>query len=172
MIKNRLGKNFFENDAENVAKGLLGNFLCVNDGKSVKKIKILETEAYFDEKDSASHARFGKTKRSSRMWGKAGDVYIYLNYGLHFMLNFVTGKEGEAQAVLIRAVEGFDGPGKLTKFLKIDYGFKDENAVDSKKIWVERNENLNKFEFFSLPRKGIDFANKLDKEKKLRFLIK
>ena len=86
------------------------------------------------------------------------------------MLNIVSGEKGIPQAVLIRGVEGFDGPGKLTKGLMIDKSFNGENLIKSKKIWIEDNEN--KIEYIETKRIGIDYATEEYKNKLWRFVKK
>ncbi|MBI2048234.1 MAG: DNA-3-methyladenine glycosylase, partial [Parcubacteria group bacterium] len=88
---------------------------------------ITETESYDGSQDRASHAHKGKTPRTEIMFGPAGHFYIYLCYGMYYMLNVVVGPKEYPAAVLIRSaklwtsdVQSLDGPGKLTKFLKID----------------------------------------------------
>lgn len=70
-----------------------------------QRAMITEVEAYKGEEDQACHARFGKTERTKVMYEEAGRVYMYLIYGMHWMLNVVTGEEGEPQAVLVRGVQ-------------------------------------------------------------------
>ena len=106
----QLRKEFFNKDTTLVAKELVGKILQVDD----IKVRILETEAY--KQDKASHA-YKKTPRSSIMFETYGDVYVYLIYGMYYCLNFTT--DSSPGAVLIRAVEGASGPGKLCKMLKI-----------------------------------------------------
>jgi DNA-3-methyladenine glycosylase len=69
----------------------------------------VEVEAYIGENDQASHARFGRTARNGVMFGPAGHAYVYLVYGMHACLNVVTGPDGAAAALLIRAIEPLDG---------------------------------------------------------------
>ena len=116
----RLEKDFFARDALTVAPELVGKTLVrvMPDGE-IRKLVISETEAYMGEKDTACHAHRGRTKRNAPLYMAGGIFYIYLCYGIHWLLNTVTGAEGEPQGVLIRACRGFEGPGKLTKQLLI-----------------------------------------------------
>lgn len=153
----RLINSFYTEDVLKVAPGLLGKYLSVrqNDG-TVLRYMITETEAYRGSDDKACHASKGETARNRVMFGRGGLVYVYFIYGMYWMLNVVTGKEQDPQAVLIRGVEGFAGPGKLTRALRIDGSFYGEDLVSSDRIWIE--EGLKNFRFRSLPRVGIDYA--------------
>ncbi len=115
-----LPNSFYAHDAETVANALLGATLTFGD----KRVRVVETEAYVGTHDLACHAAKGRTKRTEVMFGPPGRAYIYLIYGMYDLLNVVTGAEGDAQAVLIRAAEPLenvagktDGPGKLTRAL-------------------------------------------------------
>jgi len=131
--------SFYERAADTVAVDLLGRLLVRETPQGAMAARIVEVEAYFGEGDPASHACRGMTPRNAIMFGRAGRAYVYLNYGVHYLLNVVTGEEGCAGAVLLRAVEpasGIElmmhnrpvkkiadltnGPGKLTKALKVD----------------------------------------------------
>ena len=115
-----LTPGFFARECPEVAAELMGIWLCrrLPDG-SVRRLRITETEAYCGEDDTACHAHKGRTKRTDVLYGPPGVLYVYLCYGIHWMLNIVTGTEDRPQAVLIRACEGADGPGKLTKALPV-----------------------------------------------------
>lgn len=134
--------NFLEDRAEVVAQKLLGCFLIRKIGNQEAVVRIVETEAY-NEEDEASHAYGGKTKRNETMFGKAGHLYVYFTYGMHYCCNIVCDKDGYGAGVLIRAVEPIinieilkknrgevkekdltNGPAKLTKALKIDFKLK------------------------------------------------
>ena len=114
-------REFFRQDAVTLARALVGKLLVRTfpDGRELR-LRISETEAYLGVEDSACHAHKGKTSRTEVLWRDGGTIYVYLCYGMHEMLNIVSGTEGDPQAVLIRGVEGYDGPGKLTKALGID----------------------------------------------------
>ena len=138
---------FFARNTVTVARELVGCELRVTSGAgTLVSGRIVEVEAYGGEDDPASHAGRGRTHRSEIMFGPAGLAYVYLIYGMHHCLNFVTEAEGTAGAVLIRAIEplvGRDvmvarrrldpekardenigsGPGKLCQALAIDLGW-------------------------------------------------
>jgi DNA-3-methyladenine glycosylase len=132
---------FFDRTVHEVARELIGCRLAVGETAGV----IVETEAY-EASDPACHAYIGKTARNEVLFGPPGYAYVYLSYGIHSLLNFVTEPEGTASAVLIRALEpteGVDlmrerrgqeqiealcsGPGKLTEALGVDLSL---NAAD------------------------------------------
>ena len=96
----RVNKEFFEKDALGVAPGLPGKFLVVKMDKTQAKYKNIEVEVYRGEEDAACHANRGKTKRNEIMYSSGGYLYVYLIYGMYWMLNIVTEKSGHPQAVL------------------------------------------------------------------------
>jgi len=100
-----LGKNFFKQPTVALAKALLGKILVFGDLRGI----IVETEAYLYKDDPGCHASRGQTSRNAPMFGPAGHVYVYLIYGMYHCLNIVSGKKGEGEAVLIRAVEPVQG---------------------------------------------------------------
>ena len=106
----RLTAEDYAVDAVTMAKALVGAWLCrrLEDGTVVRR-RITETEAYCGEEDTACHAHKGRTARTDVMYSPGGCAYIYLCYGMHEMLNVVTGAEGRPEAVLIRGVEGAEG---------------------------------------------------------------
>ena len=106
-------------DAVTAAKALIGVFLCRRfDDGTVHRRRITETEAYCGEEDTACHAHKGRTPRTDVMYSPGGCAYIYLCYGMHNLLNVVTGPADHPEAVLIRGVEGAIGPGRVTKMLQ------------------------------------------------------
>ena len=107
----RLGSGFFSRDALDVAPELLGKALVRSypDG-SERRLLITETEVYRGEEDTACHAHRGRTKRTEMLYRPGGAVYVYLCYGIHWLLNVITGPEDFPQGVLIRACLGFEGP--------------------------------------------------------------
>ncbi len=142
----RLKANFFQRDTVTVAKELLGKILVrrFEDG-SIKRYRITETEAYCGQEDLACHSSKGRTKRTEVMFQPGGLVYVYLIYGMYWLLNFVTEKEDNASAVLIRGLEGFDGPGKLGRELKLDKSFYGENLETSSRLWLGDAEPNNNY---------------------------
>jgi DNA-3-methyladenine glycosylase len=119
-----LPRAFYARDPCAVARALLGKVLVHVDAGAVRAARIVETEAYRGEEDLASHARFGPTRRAAVMFGPPGVASVYLVYGLSHCFNAVTGEEGSASAVLVRAAEPLEGclhsttgPGNLCRAL-------------------------------------------------------
>lgn len=100
-----LPQSFYERDALVVAEELLGQEIH----HAGVVLRITEVEAYRHPGDTANHCRMGRTKRNAPMWGPGGHAYVYLCYGMHNMLNLVTGLDGEGAAVLIRSCEPVSG---------------------------------------------------------------
>src|SRR4051794_22689871 len=122
----KLGRRFFTRDAIDVAPDLLGKILVHRRGGEEYRARIVETEAYIGAHDLACHAAKGRTKRTEVMFGPGGHAYVYLIYGMHQMLNIVSGEAEDAQAVLVRAAEPLDdwdedltGPGRLARGFRI-----------------------------------------------------
>ena len=113
--KTILNRKFYDRDTSRVAKDLLGKVLVKESGGIITSGIIVETEAYYGSDDPASHAFGGSTSRSSIMFGKAGIAYIYLCYGVHWLLNIVTEKKTTPGAVLIRGLKPVDGIGDMQK---------------------------------------------------------
>ena len=165
----RLHYDFYSKNALEAAPLLLGKILAKRqDSGGILRLRITETEAYCGEEDTACHAKAGKTARTAVMYEKGGLAYIYLCYGIHHLLNVVTGSEGEPQAILIRGVEGFDGPAKLTKALGIDQSLNGENLIFSKNLWIEDDGFVPKHH--TAARVGIDYANEQYKNALWRFI--
>ncbi len=167
MITERLGEDFFIRDILEVAPGLLGKkIVMVRDGE-LSSWQITETEAYRGEEDLACHARSGRTRRTGIMYGKGGYLYMYLIYGMYWMMNIVAGPENVPQAALIRGVERFSGPGRLTKNLGLDGSYYGESLLTSGRIWL--SDGRPPEHILTTPRIGVDYAGEW-KDKPWRFL--
>lgn len=167
-MTNRLPLNFFLKGALEVAPGLLGKILVrqYDDGRT-ERYRINETEAYCGIQDLASHASKGRTTRTEVMFRQGGTVYVYLIYGMYWMLNIVAGEEGIPEAVLIRGVEGIEGPGRVGRLLKLDSTFYGENLATSQRIWIEDGEPV--AEIKTSKRVGVDYSGPEWSEKLWRF---
>lgn len=193
----------FNYSPEQIAKSLLGKYLVVRRKPSsanasggqgkIEAYKIIETEAYVGPHDKASHAYRGRTKRNEVMFGPPGHWYVYLCYGMHHMLNLVTGPKDYPAAVLIRGVEGphlnkrrpsslmdyerrptslIIGPGRVTKALGIGKELNGKLVDRRNGLWIEdRGEKVNSRDIIKTPRIGIAYAEEW-KDKPLRFILK
>lgn len=177
MMSHLLPLEFYlREDVVQISRDLLGKNLFTSINGVVTGGQIIETEAYRGPEDKASHAYKGRrTARTEVMFHKGGICYVYLCYGIHFLLNVVTNYENVPHAVLIRALKpthGIDamlmrrgkktvngtltnGPGALAQALGIDASFNGVSFL-GKSIWIEEGPSPEKIE--SSPRIGIDYA--------------
>lgn len=105
----RLPRTFYDRPTLDVARDLLGKVLVHNHRSLVTSGMIVEVEAYIGEDDPACHAAPGPTRRNEPLYGPPGHAYVYLNYGIHCLMNVVTESNGSPAAVLIRALAPLDG---------------------------------------------------------------
>ena len=166
----RLDRAFYRRDVLDVAPDLLGK-LFVIPGKSGSGsiYTITETEAYRGGEDQACHASKGLTTRTEVMFGDGGHLYIYLIYGIHWMLNVVTSVPGSPQAVLIRGLRETSGPGRLTRLLGVDRTYNGEDLLTSDRITIVDGGIVPGFS--TGPRVGIDYAGEPWKSKPWRFIM-
>ena len=161
----KLPYEFYHRPCLDVARDLVGKVLVHGD----LRLRITETEAYCGEADTACHAHKGRTQRTEVMYADAGTIYIYLCYGMHWMLNIVTGEENAPEAVLIRACEGkYNGPGKLTKALGIT-GQLNRGSIFRDELWIEDDGFACGIR--ELPRVGIGYASEEDQSRLWRFQL-
>lgn len=167
-------------DTVQIAKELLGKVIITEFNGLLTSARIVETEAYKAPEDKACHAYLNRnTKRTRTMFLPGGVAYIYLCYGIHHLFNVVTGSEGAAHAVLIRAVEPLTGlatmlerrgmeklkpqlsagPGVMSKALGIEKQFDALSLTEpAGLIRIADAPVLNASEIIAAPRVGIDYA--------------
>lgn len=160
-MKRRLARADFEQPTLAVARTLLGTFVVVRGTAAM----ITEVEAYKGPHDLACHARRGlRTPRVEPLYGPGGTVYVYLVYGLHWLLNFSTAGREKPEGVLVRSVLAADGtpvvgPGRVTRHLAIDAAFNALDATTSRTIRLEdRGVRIPPRRVLRGPRVGVDFA--------------
>lgn len=153
----KVPSSFFHNDVLKVAPALLGKLIVrrFDDGE-ISRYRITEVEAYRGEEDLACHASKGRTKRTEVMYHEGGRVYVYLIYGMYWLLNFVTNETDFPAAVLIRGVENISGPGRVGRELKLNTSFYAEDLASSNRIWLEEDEADP--EIIVSKRIGVDYA--------------
>jgi len=187
----KLPRSFYLRPTITVARDLLGKTLYRRIGKKLLRGIIVEVEAYLGEKDPASHAYRGRTKRNEAMFKKGGHLYVYFTYGMHFCANVVTEDEGIGHAVLLRAIEPIEGihimernrkmedrirrvqaaltngPAKLCQALGIA---REENGTDllGHEIFIAGGKTVPRSQIGISPRIGIRNAT----EKKWRFYLR
>ena len=186
-----LNREFYLQNAEIVAKELLGKYIVrkYEDKKIV--CKIVETEAYIGPEDKACHAYNNRcTERTKVMFEEGGKAYIYFIYGMYYCLNIVVEREGKPEAVLIRGVEPVEnreeieknrkikskkeqdltnGPGKLCTALKIDKSLNGYDITKKGELYIVEGESA--VDIKSTTRINIDYTEEY-KDKHWRFYIK
>lgn len=186
----KLDRSFYQDsDVVKVARKLIGKYLITRIHSVVTIGKIIETEAYCGRNDKACHASKGRTPRTEVMFGQGGHAYVYLCYGIHHLFNVVTNQEGQADAVLIRAlepVEGLEemrqrrffvptnrkltaGPGILSQAMGIRKQMTGYDLL-GETIWIAEGD-AERFEIEVDVRIGIEYAEE-DALKPWRFLMK
>lgn len=168
-MNRKLTEEFFKRDCLEVAPELVGKILVrrLPSGEELRE-RISETEAYGGEEDKACHASKGRTQRTEILYGQSGKIYVYLCYGMHWLMNITTGQLNQPQCVLIRAGEVHKGPAKLTKYLQIDGNFNKQSICGNPEIWIEDDGFIPEIKTAS--RVGIDYAGDYWKNIEWRFM--
>jgi DNA-3-methyladenine glycosylase len=177
----RLARADFEGSTLRVARGLLGKFIVHRHRGRRITAMIAEVEAYKGPGDRASHAYGGRrTPRVEPLWREGGTVYVYLVYGMHWLLNFSTAGAGKPEGVLVRGVlvdvRGgrvlISGPGRVTRHLRIDKRLDGADAVTSARLWIEdRGIRVPARRVRKGPRVGVDYAGRYWAARPWRFRI-
>ena len=162
----KLPYEFYHRPCLEVARDLVGKVLVYNG----KALRISETEAYCGESDTACHASKGRTRRTEVLYADAGTVYVYLCYGMHWLMNVITGDAEDPQGVLIRACLEAPGPGRLTKVLGITFQQNRACIYDSDELFIGDDGFCCTVR--TDRRVGIGYASQEDQDKPWRFILK
>ena len=172
-----LPRAFYDRDTVAVARDLLGKYLVHAAGGVEYVGRIVEVEAYLGPHDLASHSSRGRTARTRVMFGPPGHAYVYLVYGMHHCMNVVTEREGNASAVLVRALEpvrnvegSTRGPGRLCKAMRIDRRLNGHDLV-SADLFIAAPPDAAVPGIVRRPRVGVGYAGRWSR-RHLRFYIR
>ncbi|MDR2973669.1 MAG: DNA-3-methyladenine glycosylase [Propionibacteriaceae bacterium] len=166
----RLEAGFYQRDVLEVAPELLGKTIVrVTANGEVRRGRITEVEAYRGEEDTACHARAGRTKRTEPLYHAGGCAYVYLCYGIHHLMNVVTGPEGLPQAALIRGLVGVPGPGRAAKALGVTLADNRTDLTSSSALWLE-DDGYRPASIETTPRIGIGYASPEDQARLWRYV--
>jgi len=177
----RLGREHFNRPTLDVARGLLGKFIVRKVGTRALRAMITEVEAYKGPRDRAAHSYGGRrTQRVEPLYGDGGTVYVYFIYGMHWMLNFATAGHDIGEGVLIRGIladregthEYLPGPGRVTRYLRIDGRLTGKDVTTSRQIWLEDHAvRIPARRVRRGPRIGVDYAGDYWAARPWRFWI-
>ena len=157
-------RDFYAQDADRLARALIGTILVHRLRGRTYRARIVETEAYLGPADLASHSSRGRTKRTAVMFGPPGHAYVYFIYGMYEMFNVVCGREGQAHAILVRAAEPLDGwdanlsgPGRFARAMRIPLSY---NGLDltGERLFIQRDAGAKRPRIGRSPRIGVDYA--------------
>ncbi len=161
---------FRERDAVTAAREVVGMLLCrrMPDGTVLRR-RITETEAYTGEDDTAAHARFGRTERNRVLYADGGRAYVYRCH-MFWLLNLTAGGEGDPQCVLVRGVEGAEGPGRASRLMGFSKDMYGNPLDEGHGLWLE--DDGRRPAVGSHPRVGIPYAAEADREAPLNFRVR
>ena len=177
----RLDRDAFNRPTLQVARDLLGKFIVRRQGPRCLSAMITEVEAYKGPHDRACHTYGGRrTPRVEPLYGDGGTVYVYLVYGMHWLLNFSTAGRDRPEGVLVRGIQPdsdgeqklIAGPGRVTRYLEIDKRLDGTDATGSGEMWLEdRGVRIPAGRVRRGPRVGVDFAGPYWAARPWRFWI-
>lgn len=167
-----IGFRRLQGPAEELAPWLLGQSLCRRLPEGVVRHALTEIEIYDGSEDRASHAFRGRTPRNSVMFEAGGRWYVYLCYGVHWLLNLVTGPADHPTALLLRGTSAVSGPGRLTRALDIGASLNRASAPRRSGLWLEENpQRPVDVPYRKTPRIGIGKAGDPWVDAPLRFVV-
>lgn len=161
-----LGRGYYSRPATELAPDMLGKLLCRRFPEGVRRYRVTETEAYCGEDDTACHAHRCPTGRARIMFEPGGLAYVHRCHMFN-LLTVVTGPEGHPEGVLIRGVEGFDGPGRTGRELGLELSMYGSPMSPEGLLWLE--DDGSRPAYATAPRIGIGYASEEDRARSWRF---
>lgn len=163
-----LGREYYRSDVLDLAPDMLGKLLCTRIGGQVRRYRVTETEAYRGEDDTACHAHRCSTGRARVMYSEGGLAYVHRCHMFN-LLTVVTGPEGFPQGVLIRGLEGFDGPGRVGRELGLELSMYGSEMNPGGYLWLEDDGAVPSYGAHE--RIGIPYASDEDRRRLWRFRV-
>jgi len=163
-----LSRAYYLDSAKVLAPDMLGKIMCRRIGSNVLRHRIIETECYFGEEDTACHASHGRTKRSEYLYHPGGIAYVHRCH-MYNLLTLVTGPEEHPEGVLIRGIAGHEGPGRVGRDMDITSAIRGNQLGCASGLWLE--DDGCKPGYAAFKRVNIQYADQKDREVLWRFKV-
>lgn len=161
-----LGERYYLGSATDLAPDMLGKIMCFREDDDIVRIRITETEAYYGEEDTACHAHRCPSGRAKVMYRAGGLAYVHRCH-MYNLLTIVTGPEGHPEGVLIRGLEGYDGPGRAGRRMGLELSMYGSPMSSDGLLWLE--DDGFRPEYTVHERIGIPYASERDRGRLWRF---
>jgi DNA-3-methyladenine glycosylase len=163
-----LGPEYYSRSARELAPDMLGKIMCRRLPDGVLRLRVTETECYYGEEDSACHASHGRTKRSDCLYRAGGLAYVYRCH-MYYLLTVVTGPDGHPEGVLVRGVEGHNGPGRTGEVMGIVPRLHGMPLTPETGLWFEDDGECP--EYTASERIGVGSASAADRALPWRYSV-
>lgn len=166
MTPKVLDRSYYSRSSVELASDMVGKLLCTSIGGGIRRYRVTETEVYYGEGDTACHAHRCPTGRARVMYSAGGLAYVHRCH-MYNLLTVVTGPEGHPEGVLVRGLEGFDGPGRVGRELGLELSMYGSEMAPGSFLWME--DDGIRLETEATERVGIPYASDEDRARLWRF---